>query len=215
MQPNADRPREIRVITISREYGSGGGSLAEILARTLNWRLIDDALIARISEAASASPADVRSHEETVDPWFHRLLKVLWRGGFEGALARPETEPLDADAVALLWHRVIQESGAAGGCVTVGRGGQCLLKGRPDAFHVYVYAPLHERCNRLTGRERPGADLRTAAVERDRRRAAYIRHYFGEDWRDPHLYDLMLCSSIGLERAAELILLAAGLKAGE
>jgi hypothetical protein len=72
---------------------------------------------------------------------------------------------------------------------------------------------LAERVERLRGREPRGTDLPAAAVERDRRRAAYIRHYFDEEWTDPHLYHLMLCSSMGLERAAELILLAAGLAA--
>jgi cytidylate kinase len=136
MLSDPDKRPEIRVITIAREYGSGGGPIAESLARKLKWRLIDDALIARISEAAKTSPEDVRCHDETVDPWFYRLVKAIWRGGFEGALSRPETEPVDADAVARLWQHVIQEAATAGACVTVGRGGQCLLKGRRDTFHV-------------------------------------------------------------------------------
>ncbi len=203
--------RTMRVITVAREYGSDGGPIAEILARRLGWKLIDDSLIARISEAARMNPAAVKSHEESVDPWFHHLMKALWRGGFVGSLSRPESEAVDAHAVAALWHRVIQEAASAGQCVTVGRGGQCLLKKRPDVFHVYVYAPLSERVKRIRSREPAGVDLHSAAVERDRRRSAYIRHYFGENWTDPHLYDVMLCSSIGLERAADAILAAAGL----
>jgi len=202
---------EVRVITIARKYGSGGGPIAEILARRLGWRLLDRSIIARISESVKASPADVRSHEETVDPWFHRIMRVIWRGGFEGALSRPESEPVDADAIAALWKHIILEAAAAGGCVIVGRGGQCLLKKRPGTFHVFVYAPLAERAERLREREPAGTDRRAVALERDRHRSAYIRHYFGEDWRDPSLYDLMLCSSIGLERAADVILFAAGL----
>ncbi|MBZ5581000.1 MAG: cytidylate kinase-like family protein [Acidobacteriia bacterium] len=201
----------IRVITIAREYGSGGGPIAQILARRLGWKLIDDALVARIAESARTSPAAIRSREERVDPWFHHLTRALWRGGFEGALSRPIAEAVDSDTVARLWHRVIEEAAAAGECVTVGRGGQCLLQKRPDAFHAYVYGPMAERVRRLQPVEPPGTDLRAAAIDRDRCRAAYIRHYFGADWRDPHLYNLMLCSSMGLERAADVILTAAGL----
>jgi cytidylate kinase len=205
--------RPIRNITISREYGSGGGLVAEILARRLGWRVIDDSLIARISEALHASPEDVQCHDETVDPWFQRIMKVFWRGGFEGAMSRPEAEPVDADSIKALWNRAIVEAAEAGGSISVGRGGQCLLRNRPDAFHVCVYAPMSEKVARLREHLPEVADLRAAATDRDRRRKEYMRHYFNVDWRDPHLYDLMICSSIGLERVADVILMTAGLSA--
>lgn len=203
----------VRVITIAREYGAGGSGVAQLLADRLHWRIIDDPLIERIADTARTSMEAVRSCDENVDPWFHKLLKALWRGGFEGALARPEADPVDSDSIARLWARVIHEAADAGGCVTVGRGGQCLLHGRRDVFHVYLYAPLEERIERVRDREPRGVDLAAAAAERDRRRSAYIHHYFGAEWRDPHLYNLMLCSAIGLERAADVILMTAGLSA--
>ncbi|HJT87017.1 MAG TPA: cytidylate kinase-like family protein [Bryobacteraceae bacterium] len=201
----------MRVITIGREYGSGGGPIAEILGTRLKWKVIDDPLVAYLARSLRVNPETVRAREESVEPWSHRLLKALWRGGFVGSATRTESEALDADAIAALWHRVIREAAEIGNCITVGRGGQCLLQDRSDTFHVYVYAPLEERIERLRGREPPGTDLRTAALDRDARRAAYVRHYFDCRWTDPHLYHLMLCSSIGLDRAAETILRAAGL----
>ncbi len=201
----------VQVITISREYGSGGGPVAEILGRRLGWRLIDDPLITEIARSIQASPEAVRRHEEKVDPWFHRIVKALWRGGFEGAVARAESEALDADGIARLWNHVILEAAEIGRCVVVGRGGQCLLQRHPEAFHVKIYAPMPARIKFLATREPAGTDLAAAARERDRQRAEYIRHYFGADWMNPHLYHLMLCSAIGLERAAETILCAAGL----
>jgi cytidylate kinase len=202
----------IQVITISREYGSGGGPVAKILGQRLGWRLIDDPLIGDIAGSIHASPEAVRSREEQVDPWFHRIVQALWRGGFEGAVTRTEAEPLDADGIARLWNGVILEAASMGRCIVVGRGGQCLLQGRPDAFHVKLYAPMKLRLRNLESREPPGTDLAAAAADRDRRRAAYIRHYFDQDWLNPHLYHLMLCASIGLERAARTILCAAGLE---
>jgi cytidylate kinase len=201
----------VRAITISREYGSGGGLIAQMLGARLGWRLIDDPLIAEIARSVQASPEAVRVHQETVDPWFHRIMKALWRGGFEGAVARTEAEPWDADAIARLWNRVIGEAAEIGRAVVVGRGGQCLLQRRHDTFHVHVYAPMAERMRRLEGREPARADLAAEARDRDARRAAYIRHYFDQDWKNTHLYHLMLCSSIGLERAADTVLCAAGL----
>ena len=204
----------IQAITISREYGSGGGPIAEILGRRLGWRLIDDPLIAEIARSANSSPEAVKRCDEKVDPWFHRIVKALWRGGFEGAVARTEGEALDSDGIARLWNQVILEAAELGRCVVVGRGGQCLLQRRPDAFHVKVYAPMSQRVKFLETREPRGTDLAAAAHNRDRQRAEYIRHYFDQDWLNPHLYHLMLCSSIGFERAADTILCAAGL-AGE
>ncbi len=202
----------IRVITIGREYGSGGGTLARLLAQRLGWRLVDDSLIAEIAEMAKVNREVAERYDESVDPWFYRLIKALWRGGYEGVATRLETDVFDADAMATLWHRVILEAADLGQCVTVGRGGQCILQGREDVFHVFVYAPLRERLRRLHERGEAGSNLEMAAHDMDRRRAAYIRRYFGQEWTDRHLYDLVICSSIGVERAAAAIVCAAGLE---
>ena len=201
----------IRIITIGREYGSGGGTIASILARRLGWKLIDDSLIAHVAETAKTSPEAVQARDESVDPWFHRIMKALWRGGFVGAVTRSESEPCDSETVARLWNRVILEAAELGNCVTVGRGGQCLLQTRDDAFHVYVYAPMADRVKRLRHREPRGTDLQSAALNRDQRRSAYMRHYFNAEWTNPHLYHMMICSGIGLEKSADTILEAAGL----
>ena len=201
----------IRAITISREYGSGGGSLAQILAEQLQWRLVDAALVQKIAEKARVDPSVAEQFDERVDPWFHRLNKALWLGGFEGMASRVEGEGFDADAMAALCRRVIEESAGLGSCIIVGRGGQCILQKRPDVFHVSLYAPLPERIKRLNERFPPGTNVAALAAETDRIRAAYIRHYHDVAWTDRHLYDLMICTTIGLHAAASIILLAAGL----
>jgi cytidylate kinase len=201
----------VRVITVGREYGSGGGAVARTVGQRLGWRVVDDSMVAGIARSADANPDTVRRYDESVDPWFHSILKALWRGGYMGSVARTETEACDADGVARLWHRVIAEAAALGECVAVGRGGVCLLQHNPQAFHVHIYAPMHDRMERLKDREPAGTDLAAVARDSDRQRAAYIRHYFDQDWKNPHLYHIMLCSSVGLERAADTILCAAGL----
>jgi cytidylate kinase len=202
----------VRVITISREYGSGGAAVAQILSARLGWRLVDEALRVRIAQSANASPDAVRTHEERCDSSFHRLVKALWRGGYTGSVARVESEACDADTVARLSSLLIQEAAEIGQCVVVGRGGQCILQRRPDAFHVHIYAPMRDRIKRLEMREPAGADLAAAARASDLLRAEYVRHYFEQDWKNVHLYHMMLCSSIGLEPAADAIICAAGLR---
>ena len=71
-----------------------------------------------------------------------------------------ENDVVDSDRVAALGGRIVEEAAAAGGCVIVGRGGQCLLRGRPDVFHVFVYAPREERVRRLRAPPRAGGGRR-------------------------------------------------------
>ena len=202
----------IRVITISREYGSGGGAIGRLLATRLNWKLLDASLIEEIAKAAEVDPSLAERYDEVTDPWFRRVVKALWRGGYEGAATTQiENDVVDADAIAGEWHRVILQSASIGQCIAVGRGGQCLLQDRGDTFHVSVYAPLKERMERIRQRVPPGADLAALARESDRKRAAYIQRHFGQDWTNRHLYNLMICSSMGLETACNAILCAAGL----
>ena len=152
----------IRVITISREYGSGGGAIGRMLASRLNWKLVDASLIAEIAKAARVDPVLAEQLDEVTDPWFRRVVKALWHGGFEGAAtADGAGTAVDADAIAAEWHKVLLESASLGNCVTVGRGGQCLLQDREDAFHVAVFAPWPREMERLRPRLPAGSDLRS------------------------------------------------------
>ncbi len=201
--------RTVRVITISREYGSGGGAIARVLAQRLGWRLVDNALIEEIAKIAGVTAGVAERLDESVDPWFHRLTKELWRGGFEGSATRLLTNVFDADAMAALCRRVVTEAADIGQCVIVGRGGQCILQNHPDAFHVSVYATLADRIRRVRERNPTAMDPTALIAETDRRRASYIRRYFGHDWTNRHLYDLQICSSCGIEQAASIVLFAA------
>ncbi len=203
----------VRAITISREFGAGGETLARALAERLGWRLVDNSLIAELARAAQVNPALAERYDECVDSWFHRLFKSLWQGGFEGSATRVEGGLFDADAMARLWHATIAKAAEMGNCICVGRGGQCILQNRKDAFHVAVYAPLRDRMERIRDRFPAGADLRAQLAEVDQMRSTYIRNYFGQDWTNRHLYHLMICSSIGMDVAADAILCAAGLHA--
>lgn len=201
----------IRVITISREYGSGGGAVARMLAERLGWKLVDNSLITEIAKTAQVNPDVAKRLDESVDPWFHRMNKALWRGGYEGVATRVDSDAFDAEAMASLCHRVLEEAATIGHCVTVGRGGQCILQERDDVFHVAIYAPMAERVQRIRERIPAGMDPMAFARETDRRRTAYIERYFGQDVTNRHLYDLMVSSRIGLEAVTTTILCAAGL----
>jgi len=207
----------VRVITISREFGSGGGEVARILAERLEWKLIDDPLVTQIAQRANVSPELARRYDECVDPWFHRMFKALRHGGGEGIAGQHDRDLFDAEAMANLWTRVIREAAQIGHCVIVGRGAQCLLQGHKDVFHVSVFADMEQRVRNLEGPLRrhvpPGSDPRTMAEETDLRRSEYVRRYFDEDWKDYRLYNMVINSVVGFEAAADAILCAAGLTA--
>jgi cytidylate kinase len=198
----------IRVVTIGGEYGSGRVDIARGVAGRLGWRLVDSSLIEDIARTANLDPALCRRYDEATDPWFHRLRKALWQGGYEGVATTTETSPADADAIATIARSVIRLAAKQGHCVIVGRGGQCVLQEEADAFHVFVYAPRHERVERVRRREGAAVDAEELTELWDRRRAAYIRLHFGQDWTSRRLYDLMLCSSMGEDAAVAAILAA-------
>jgi len=202
-----------RVVTVAREYASGGGRIAQLLADRLGWKLLDRCLVEKIAQAASVEPQVAEKYDERLDPWFNRLAEVLWQSpGLKGYIAGPVPNWFDAEVAARLTRRVIEEAAAIGDCVIVGRGSQCILQRRKDAFHVFIYAPRGERLERLRRRD---ARLTKAEAEKklgaqDEVRAAYVRDHFGQDWSNRHLYQLMISSSLGEEAVVSIILSAMG-----
>jgi len=111
----------------------------------------------------------------------------------------------DEDTMADLARQIIEHAYTAGNCVIVGRGSQCILQTKGDAFHVFVYAPLRVRIHRLRTRLEPGADIEQRIREVDAERAHYLKLRFGKEWNNPHLYDLMISSCDDEERTARVI----------
>lgn len=200
-----------KVITVSREYGSGGGLVAGMLADRLSWKLVDKSLVAEVAKRAQVDPETAARFDERVDPWFHRLVKSLWRGGYEGVASSVDTDVIDSEAMTRIGADILREAATLGQCVIVGRGSQCLLHNRKDAFHVSVFGPRREKVQRLRERLAPGTDVEQAMEEMDRWRAAYIKRFFDRDWKDRRLYQMVISTGLGLETVTNAILCASGL----
>lgn len=197
-----------RVITVSREYGSGGGEIARRLADRLHWQLLDRCLIEKIAEAAQVEPSVATKYDERTDPWFNELLKGFWYGGLEGFAVPPRRDVFDASSQASLTQQLIRRAAEIGHCVIVGRGSQCVLQDRADTFRIAIYAPYAERIARIR-RRRPELDrVEEALHSTDYQRIAYIRRNFGHDASDRHLYHLMISSTLGEEAVVSTILSA-------
>ncbi len=195
-----------RVVTVGREFGSGGAAIARQVAQRLSWKLLDGALVRDVAARAKIDPDLARKYDEAVDPWLHRVSRAaLWQGAFEGVASVGEGDFLDAETMARLAATLIEQAHAEGNCVIVGRGGQCVLQNRPDAFHVYIYAPWSERVARVRARAPGLADPEEHIRSVDRTRSEYVRRNYGCSWADPHLYHLLISSQLGEGPAASLI----------
>ncbi len=204
----------IQLITIAREYGSGGGLIGEELARRLQWKLLDRELITELAQRAHVAPSDVARLDEHPRRFIAQLMKAFWRGNIETWSGPPAADVVDEDYLARLSAMVIEEAAGLGHCVMVGRGAQCILRKR-DVFNVFVYGSSEEKLKRLQHRHSSLQNARAALQEIDRIRAAYIRAYYHCAWDDRHLYDLMVNSDAGVDRAVDTILCAVGLSQQE
>ncbi|MGA7917649.1 MAG: cytidylate kinase-like family protein [Candidatus Acidiferrales bacterium] len=203
----------IRILTIEREYGSGGVDIAQKLAQRLNWKLWDQLLTNEIARFMECDCSVVEQHEEKKDPLYYRLLKGFMRGSYEGSVHAPNANIADTDCIRQVAERVVTSAADAGQCVIVGRGSAYYLQNRPDAFHVFVYAPYADKIRRLRSQGKSEKEAMQLADSVDRDRAAFIKQYFGVDWPDRQRFHLMINSTIGEDTATDTILNAIAMQA--
>jgi cytidylate kinase len=196
----------VKIITLEREYGSGGTLIAKLLAEHLGWKLWDEEITAEIARVANVDALAAKRCDERVDPFLYRLFKVYARGSYERALAIGDSRVFDTDCMVETLHRVIEEVASRGNSVIVGRGSPYILRNRADAFHVFIYAPVEEKVRRLRSIGRSEKEALQLVNEVDRERADFIRHYFGAEWPHRPLYNLMINSKFGDEFVIDAIL---------
>jgi cytidylate kinase len=196
-------------MTVNREFGSGGGRIAQTIAERLGWKLLDRDIIDAIAYAAHVDSSVVRPYDEHVDSWLRRINQQAMRSAALAAgLELGENSVFDAEQTVKVSRKIIEEAYVEGNCVIVGRGSQCILQHKPDVYHVFVYAPYLDRLTRLRDRLDKGihAEQRIRAV--DEERTKYLQQYYGKAWNNPHLYDLMISSRVDEEWTARAILYA-------
>lgn len=197
----------IRVLTVEREYGSGGAVIAAKLAERLGWKLWDQLLTDEIARELECDCGAVEKHEERKDPLYYRLFKAFLRGSFEGSLNVPRMKMVDTDCVREVAERIVTAAAREGQCVIVGRGSAYYLQGLAGAFHIFVYASLEEKVRRLRETGKSEAEAMELAESVDRDRAAFIKQYFGAEWPAARsMFHLMVNSAMGDEAAVETIL---------
>ncbi len=199
------------VITISRQFGAGGSSVAGLLAERLHLDIVDQSLIAEVARRAALDPEDVAAEDERPTTLLDRLalsfsplaagLGMAWEPPYPDPSVDPRREVLE------LTRDVVREAARSGNVVIVGRGGAHILHDDPDAYHVFLHADQAFRQRVVMEREQieqPAAARRVH--EMDANRAAYIRQVYGRDWLDVRLYDLVVDTGrVGFAAATDLV----------
>ena len=201
------------IITISRMFGSGGSDVAARVARELGWSLLDNAVVDEVAERLGVSRSEVSSLEERVPSLAERIASTM-------AMSTPEFVVPVSDAPMMntaetrivdVTKRVMQEATQQGNAVLVGRGAQALLADRPDALHVFCYAPKQFLVQYAIAHR--GINPANAEHEVDkinRQREQYVKRHWGRDWRSFENYHLCLDTGrLGIEHAADLVVAAA------
>ena len=197
----------VDLVTVSREYGSGGSDFARALGALLDWPVLDRDIASRAARRLALDPATVELLDELPPSRLSRLASALLITPPESPTLLETTRVLRPDAVAEAVHAAIVEAAQAPPVIVVGHGAQCIFRARAGTLHVRLVAPLEERVRRLGERLRCDASAAAAQARRmDEGRRRYVQRYYGSDWNDPLLYDLQINTArVPIAEAAALV----------
>jgi cytidylate kinase len=196
----------IRIVTIEREYGCGGGEIAQQLAAELGWKLWDQSLTEEIAKLAECPKVVVEVREERTDPLYYRLFKSFLRGSYEGSLNAHKLKVVDSESIAKITQRVVEKVAKTGNSVIVGRGSQHFLRNNPDTLRVFLYAPREAKVRRLLARGKSENEAEQLVDSVDRERADFIDKYFRVEWPNRAVYHAMINTAIGDKAVVHVIL---------
>ena len=196
------------IVTVSRQYGSGGSEVAERVATLLGWHLYDNAVVDEVARRLGMSTEEVSAREERVPSLPERIASAM-------ALGMPEVMPTVADLalqpddqrILTMTQRVMEEAILAGPAVLVGRGAQGLLATRADALHVFCYAPTEALiAYAINNLGVSPAEAPRVVEQTNHQREQFVKRHWKRNWRDVANYHLCVNTAwLGLEGTAELV----------
>src|SRR3989440_7773345 len=207
MNEDIDPINRMRAITLSREYGSGGGEIASRLAKRLGWRFIDHAIVERTALELGTSIQEAEAHDESTEGIVSRVLNTMLYLYPATMVSAPPEAFLSDEEYRRAVNKIVGAVAARGQVVIVGRASQVILAELRDVLHVRVIAPFEKRVAYVMQRE--GVDRHTAESRihrKDHERASYLEREYHHHPDDAHLYDLVLNTSLlDLESAVDII----------
>jgi cytidylate kinase len=191
-----------KIITISREFGSGGRTIGREVAKLLNIPFYDKELVNQIALESGFAPTFVEEHGEH-SPTRNRFAYAFSHQTVPGIMNGMST----ADFLWSVQCNVIMQLADKGPCVIVGRNADYILKDRKNVLNVFIHADMDFRTNRIVrlyGESEKSPESRLQ--EKDKRRKVNYQHYTGQVWGMAENYDLCLNSaSLGIENCIDII----------
>ena len=194
---------EKKIITISREFGSGGRTVGRLIADQLGIPFYDKELVDQVALESGFAPQFIEEHGEHA-PGKSLFSYAFVPQGVHGVMNGLST----ADFLWNIQCSVILQLAEQGPCVIVGRNADYILKDRPDCLHAYIHADMDFRADRIVrlyGESEKSPQTRLQ--EKDKRRRVNYQHYTGRTWGQAQNYDICLDSGrIGVEACAQIII---------
>ncbi|MBA2394960.1 MAG: cytidylate kinase-like family protein [Ktedonobacteraceae bacterium] len=200
---------QMRAITISREYGSGGGEVAQRLAKRLQWQLVDHEIVVRVAQELGVSVEEAEERDEYAEGVASRILSSLQAIQPTIFAVAPLPVMVNAPNYQEALKRVVEGSIASEHVVIVGRGSQVLLGQHRDVLHVRIVAPLEQRIAYVMRRENINRDdARTRIQIKDQDRMRYLQTAYHQNSEDAVLYDITVNTAVlSLNQIVDLIAL--------
>ncbi len=193
------------VITIARQYGSGGREVGMRLAEVLGIKSYDRELITMAAQKSGMS-SEILNHAD--EKATNSLLYTLALGSsYYGAASIGTDVPIN-DKLFITQSQIIRDLAAEGPCIIIGRCSDYVLRTNPARFSVFIYAPIEARIRRVIerGAAKTEKEARDLISRTDKRRINYYNYYTGRKWGSPDNYNMMLDSSfLGIEGSARAI----------
>lgn len=211
--PSGTPPEGSVIVTIARQFGSGGAEIGHLVAETSELQYVDYSIIEEVARRLGIDVQHAaRQDEQTEGMAGHILDAVRTSNPFivnYGSLFSQPSIPAQSKELAhlRLTQRVVLELATQGDAVIVGRGSQFLLRNTPRTLHIYIFAPLPYRIKNVMERFHLNHTQAERLIEqRDYEHDSYLRRYYGTDGHQPGLYHLLINTSLfSLELAADLI----------
>lgn len=197
--PASNNSDYVSVITIGRQYGSGGSDLGQILADKLGYAFYDKEIIEMTAGTTGYSSNYVGEHQESLtNSLIYDLVNHMY--------TFPETES-PKDKIFDAQSKVIKEIAEKGHCVIVGRCADQILKDRTDCLNIFLHAPLKNRIKRVMGKKNlTEKDAKQLILREERRRADNYHYYTRQIWGASANYHLSLDTSLGYDYVLDVIM---------
>lgn len=189
------------IITIAREYGSGGHLLGEMLSKELGIKLYDKEFVHLVAEKSGINEQYIKKNEQSIPSFW---LKCILGKNSEQSLERSLSSD---DVLFVAESKIIQELAEKGPCIIVGRCADFVLRDYPNLIKVFCYSDLKSACVRCVQEYGVSEEKAESEIKRiNHNRIAHYEYYTGEKWGEPHHYNLMInTGSIDLSVACNLI----------